>query len=387
MSEETKMPLLIGIGARIRKSPYFDSTIKYGVTGFTIYNKMYLPTGFAGPEAEYNSLINDVTFGDFAAERQVEISGPDAYDFVRLITPRNLSKCEIGHCKYIILTDQDGGIVNDACLLRLELDKFWISPGDGDVSLWLQGIAINSGMDVKIHEPDVSPLKISGPKAGKLIQKLFNGIHDDLGYYKARETKLGNIPMVIARTGWSGELSYELYLQDRKLGNELFEMVYEAAKEFNAAVIAPNNIRTIEGGLLSYQSDFGREHNPFTIGLDRLVDLDQDIDFIGKEALKKIKEKGISKKLIGLEIDGDPIHKVPENFWPIYDDNDKKIGRVSRCVFSPRLNRNIGLAIIDVDHSEPGNPVLIESPRTEHKLTARVHELPWFPAEKNTNLD
>jgi aminomethyltransferase len=242
-------------------------------------------------------------------------------------------------------------------------------------------------MDVKIHEPDVSPLQISGPKAGKLIQKLFNGIHDDLGYYKARETKLGNIPMVIARTGWSGELSYELYLQDRKLGNELFEMVYEAAKEFNAAVIAPNNIRTIEGGLLSYQSDFGREHNPFTIGLDRLVDLDQDIDFIGKEALKKIKEKGISNKLIGLEIDGDPIHKVPENFWPIYDDNDKKIGRVSRCVFSPRLNRNIGLAIIDVDHSEPGNPVLIESPRTEHKLTARVHELPWFPAEKNTNLD
>ena len=280
---------------------------------------MYLPTGFAGPEAEYNSLINDVTFGDFAAERQVEVSGPDAYDFVRLITPRNLAKCEIGHCKYIILTDQDGGIVNDACLLRLELDKFWISPGDGDVSLWLQGIAINSGMDVKIHEPDVSPLQISGPKAGKLIQKLFNGIHDDLGYYKARETKLGNIPMVIARTGWSGELSYELYLQDRKLGNELFEMVYEAAKEFNAAVIAPNNIRTIEGGLLSYQSDFGREHNPFTIGLDRLVDLDQDIDFIGKEALKKIKEKGISNKLIGLEIDGDPIHKVPENFWPIYD--------------------------------------------------------------------
>ena len=154
---------------------------------------MYLPTGFAGPEAEYNSLINDVTFGDFAAERQVEVSGPDAYDFVRLITPRNLSKCEIGHCKYIILTDQDGGIVNDACLLRLELDKFWISPGDGDVSLWLQGIAINSGMDVKIHEPDVSPLQISGPKAGKLIQKLFNGIHDDLGsvsytHLRAHET-------------------------------------------------------------------------------------------------------------------------------------------------------------------------------------------------------
>ena len=317
--QETKLPLLIGIGARIRKSPYFDSTIKYGATGFTIYNKMYLPTSFAGPEKEYESLVNDVTFGDFAAERQVEVSGPDAYKFIRYINPRNLEKCAIGDCKYIVLTDKNGGIINDACLLRLQEDKFWISPGDGDVLLWLEGIAINSDMDIKLHEPDVSPLQISGPKAGKLIQKLFNGEHDDLGYYKARETSLNDIPMVIGRTGWSGELSYELYLQDRKLGNELFEIVHEAAKEFNASVIAPNTIRTIEGGLLSYQSDFGREHNPYTIGLDRLVDVDQDIDFIGKEALKKIKEDGISEKLVGVEIDGDPIQKAPENFWPVFE--------------------------------------------------------------------
>ena len=261
---KSQLPLTIGIGTRIRKSPYYESNLKYGVTGFTVYNKMYLPTAFSGPEKEYESLINDVTFGDFAAERQIEINGKDAYNFVRYITPRNLEKCEIGFCKYIILTDMDGGIINDACLLRLEDNKFWISPGDGDVILWLQGIAINSGMDVSIHEPDVSPLQISGPKSGKLIQKLFNGQHDDLGYYKARQTNLDDIPMVIARTGWSGELSYELYLQDRKLGNKLFELVYDAAKEFNGRVIAPNTIRTIEGGLLSYGSDFGREHNPYT---------------------------------------------------------------------------------------------------------------------------
>ena len=209
---KSQLPLLIGIGTRIRKSPYYESNLKYGVTGFTVYNKMYLPTAFSGPEKEYESLINDVTFGDFAAERQIEINGKDAYNFVRYITPRNLEKCEIGFCKYIILTDMDGVIINDACLLRLEDNKFWISPGDGDVILWLQGIAVNSGMDVSIHEPDVSPLQISGPKSGKLIQKLFNGEHDDLGYYKAKQTELDDIPMVIARTGWSGELSYELYL-------------------------------------------------------------------------------------------------------------------------------------------------------------------------------
>jgi aminomethyltransferase len=379
-----KSPLLIGIGTRVRKSPYFDSTIKYGVKGFTIYNKMYLPTGFSSPTEEYLSLVNDVTFGDFAAERQVEVSGPDAFDFIKYINPRNLSKCNIGDCKYIVLTDSIGCIINDACLIRLADDKFWVSPGDGDVLLWLQGIAMHSGMNVNICEPDVSPLQISGPKAGRLIQKLFAGEHDNLGYYKAKQTSLKNIPMVIARTGWSGELSYELYLQDRKLGNSLFELVYEAAKEFNGNVIAPNNIRTIEGGLLSYGSDFGREHNPYTIGLDRLVDVDQDIDFIGKEALKKIKENGTTSKLIGVEMDGDPIDKVPEHFWPVLNLEGKKIGRLSRCIYSPRLKKNIGLAIVDSHATEEGNKVIIESP--ELKYNAIVAKLPWFPAEKDTNL-
>ena len=380
----SKSPLLIGIGTRIRKSPYFNSTIKYGVKGFTIYNKMYLPTGFSSPAEEYLSLINDVTFGDFAAERQVEVSGPDAFDFIRYINPRNLSKCDIGDCKYIVLTDSNGFIINDACLIRLDDDKFWVSPGDGDVLLWLQGVAMHSGMNVNICEPDVSPLQISGPKAGRLIQKLFAGEHDNLGYYKAKQTSLENIPMVIARTGWSGELSYELYLQDRKLGNSLFELVYEAAKEFNGNVIAPNNIRTIEGGLLSYGSDFGREHNPFTIGLDRLVDVDQDIDFIGKEALKKIKENGTTSKLIGVEMDGDPIDKVPEHFWTVLNLEGKKIGRLSRCIYSPRLKKKIGLAIVDTLASEEGGKVIIES--TEQKYNAVICKLPWFSAEKDTNL-
>jgi aminomethyltransferase len=279
----------------------------------------------------------------------------------------------------------DGGIINDACLLRLEEEKFWISPGDGDVILWLQGIAINSGMDVTIHEPDVSPLQISGPKSGKLIQKLFKGEHDDLGYYKAKQTSLENIPMVIARTGWSGELSYELYLQDRKLGNKLFELVYAAAEEFNGRVIAPNTIRTIEGGLLSYGSDFGREHNPFTIGFDRLVNLDQERDFIGKAALKIIKEEGPKEKLVGIELEGDPIIKAPENFWPVNNSNNEKIGRVSRAFFSPRLQKNIGLAIVDIAYANEETKFSVATPNGDFESV--VVSMPWFEADKNTYLD
>ena len=382
---ESKLPLMIGIGTRIRKSPYYESNLKYGVTGFTVYNKMYLPTSFSSPEKEYESLINDVTFGDFAAERQIEINGPDAHKFVCYVQPRNLEKCAIGACKYILLTDINGGIVNDACLLRLEENKFWISPGDGDVILWLQGIAINSGMDVSIHEPDVSPLQISGPKSGKLIQKLFNGEHDDLGYYKSKQTSLNGIPMVIARTGWSGELSYELYLQDRKLGNQLFELVNDAAEEFNGRVIAPNIIRTIEGGLLSYGGDFGREHNPYTIGLGRLVDLDQEIDFIGKKALKAIKEKGLTEKLVGIELEGNPIIKAPENFWEVNNLDNKKIGRVSRAFYSPRLKKNIGLAIVDINYANEETKFSVATPNGD--LQSVVVSLPWFEADKDTHLD
>ena len=343
-------PANISIGSRIRKSPFYDSTRKYGAKGFTIYNHMFMPTVYTSPEEEYSSLVNDVTMWDVAAERQVEINGPDAYDFVRTLTPRNLEKCEIGHCLYILLTGEDGGIINDAVLLRVKPDQFWISPGDSGVLLWIQGAAINSGMDVNVFEPDVSPLQIGGPKAHMLIEKLFDEDHKNVGFYRARETSLEGIPLVLGRTGWSGEISYELYLQDHKLGNKLWELVREAGLEFNIVPIAPNSIRSIEGGLLSYASDILREDSPFTIGLDRLVDTSQSIEFIGKAALKKIEEEGTKRKLVGVVIDGDPIKSPPEQFWPVQD-NDLKIGHISRCMFSPRLNKNIGFANVPVEFS------------------------------------
>jgi len=378
MSSSIK-PAAISFGSRIRKSPYYDSTRKYGAKAFTIYNHMYMPTSYTSPEEEYLSLVNDVTMWDVAAERQIEINGPDAYDFVRTLTPRNLEKCELGHCLYILLIGEDGGIINDAVLLRVKPDQFWISPGDSDVLLWIQGAAVNSGMDVNVLEPDVSPLQIGGPKAPELIEKLFDKEHKEVGYYRARETSLEGIPLVIARTGWSGEISYELYLRDHKQGNKLWELVREAGLEFNIAPIAPSSIRSIEGGLLSYASDITREDNPFTIGLGRLVDTDQSIEFIGKEALKKIKAEGTRRKLVGVQIDGEPIKVSPEQFWPLTD-NDIKVGHVSRCIFSPRLEKNIGFANVSIEYSDLETKLTLITPDGER--TASVCKMPWFQAER-----
>jgi len=378
MSQENKTAA-IPFGARVRKSPFFNSTRKDGAKAFSVYNHMYFPTAYAGQESEYDSLINDVTMWDVAVERQIEINGPDAYEFIRLLTPRNLEKCEIGRCLYVILTGHNGGAINDAVLLRLKPDQFWLSPGDGDVLLWIQGVAINSGLDVNVFEPDVSPLGICGPKAPALINKLFNGEHDDLRFYRARETSLAGIPMVIARTGWSGEISYELYLRDGKRGDALWAIVKDAGQEFNIAPAAPNTIRSIEGGLLSYVSDITRNDCPYTIGLDRLVDVDQDIDFIGKEALKKINEIGPARKLVGIEIAGDPITSAPEQPWPVFS-GDENVGHVSRCIFSPRLGKNIGFANVPTELSALDTELAIKCYLGD--LTATVSAFPWVPAER-----
>ena len=372
-------PANISFGSRIRKSPFYDSTRKYGAKSFTIYNYMYMPTSYTSSEEEYVSLTNDVTMWDVAGERQIEINGPDAYNFVRTLTPRNLEKCEIGHCLYILLTGEDGCIINDAVLLRVKPDQFWISPGDSEVLLWIQGVAVNSGMDVNVFEPDVSPLQIGGPKAPQLIEKLFDEDHRDVGFYRAIETSLLGIPLVLARTGWSGEISYELYLRNHKLGEQLWEIVMEAGQEYNISPIAPNTIRSIEGGLLSFRSDVLKEDNPYTIGLGRLVDTNQSINFIGKSALKKIEEEGTKRMLVGVILDGDPIKNPPEQFWPVID-HDLKIGHVSRCIYSPRLKKNIGFANVPTEFSKIDTNLSVISP--EGKRSATVCKWPWFPAER-----
>ena len=209
MSNEKFSPY-ISIGSRVRKSPYFDSTKRCGAKAFSIYNHMYMPTLYTSVVDEYWSMINDVVMIDVGVERQIEIKGPDAHKLVQFITPRDVSICDKGKCYYILLTGEDGGIINDAVLLRLAEDQFWVSPGDGDVLLWIEGVAVNSGMDVEVFEPDVSPLQMGGPKSPHVMRELFGDLAIDLGYYRAEQTEVNGIPLVLGRTGWSGEISYEL---------------------------------------------------------------------------------------------------------------------------------------------------------------------------------
>ena len=276
MATEVPTPPVIGFSPRVRKSPYFDATRRYGCTAYTVYNHMFMPTAYGDPVADYWRLAKDVAVCDVAVERQVEIAGPDAFDLVRMLTPRNLEKLRVGQCKYVLLTDENGGIVNDPVLRRLADDRFWLSLADSDVLLWAKGVAHGSGMDVRLFEPDVSPLMIQGPKAADLARDLFGDWVDDLKYFWFREVDLDGMPLIVSRTGWSGERGYEIYLQNGADGARLWEVIMEAGRPHGIKPATPSTIRRIEGGLLSYGADMNLDNNPYEMNLGRLVDLGEN---------------------------------------------------------------------------------------------------------------
>jgi aminomethyltransferase len=378
MTANNECPPAISFGPRVRKSPFFDATLRYGATAFTIYNHMYMPTSYGDPVAEYWRLVRDVTLWDVSCQRQIEISGPDALRFMELLTPRDLSKCAPKQCLYVILSDHDGGTVNDAVLMRLADDRFWLSPGDGDVILWARGVAIHSGLEVSIEEADVYPLQLQGPNSPYVAHKLFGDAVLDLGYYHVMEVEFDGVPLMLSRTGWSGELGFEIYLQDHIHGDQLWEGIMAAGREFNIAPAAPNTIRSIEGGILSYVSDIRAVDNAYTIGLGRLVNLDKKADFIGRDALRRIERQGGHRRLVGIEIDCAPITHN-ESFWNVTD-HGEAVGHVSRCVFSPRLERNIGFANVPDRLTPPGTCLIVETPGGPAQAT--VVPTPWFPAQK-----
>ena len=368
-----------GFGTQIRKSPYFDSTVKWGATGFSVYNHMYIPRDFGSPEQNFWNLIEKSILCDVAVERQVEITGPDAYKFTQLLTPRDLSKLAIGQCKYVLIVNNDGGILNDPVLLRLGENHFWLSLADSDVLLWAQGVAVNSGLDVQIKEPDVSPLQLQGPTSGEIMIKLFGEGIKDLKYYWLREYNLDGIPLIVSRTGWSSELGYEIYLRDGTKGNELYEKIMEAGKEHGLQPGHTSSIRRIEGGMLSYHADADINTNPFELGFDRLVNLDSDNNFIGKEALKKIKANGITRKQVGIEIDCKPLSGPNTTFW-LLKKNNINVGKVTSAVYSPRLKKNIALAMVSVEQSEIGNDFQVIT--NEGTFNCIVVEKPFYDPKK-----
>lgn len=367
-----------------RRSPYFEATRRHGCKSWGLYNHMLLPTLYDDPVTEYEALVGGVTLWDVAVERCIEVAGPDAFDLVNLVTCRDLTKVGPMQARYALLTAPWGGIVNDPVLLRLDENRFWLALADSDALLYLAGVAGARGMDARIAETDVAPMQVQGPRSKDVIRDLFGDAVADLRYYGCGQAEVDGIEVVVSRTGWTCEVGFEVYLLDPTRGDELFERVFGAGEPYGMRVTAPSEARRIEAGIFNYGSDIRIEDTPLHVtGLERLVEWDQEADFLGRSRLEEIRDGNlVDRKLVGLEIGGEPMRDegALNDFWPLYD-ADARVGRITAGTWSPRLEKNIGYGWVPIRWVQIGSALEAETPRG--RVPAVVAPLPFVDPAKD----
>ncbi|MBI1386192.1 MAG: dimethylsulfoniopropionate demethylase [Rhizobiales bacterium] len=350
----------LNMSRRIRRTPYTDKVEQHGVRGFSVVNHMLLPKAF-GPtvEEDFLHLREHVQIWDVSCQRQVEITGPDAARLVQWMTPRDLRRARIGQCLYVPLIDETAGMVNDPVLLKLAEDRFWLSIADSDVLLWAKGLAIGARLDVSVDEPDVSPLAVQGPKAEDLMASIFGEHVRQIRYFRFGHVDFRGTRQLVARTGYSRPGGFEIFLDDSALGPLLWDTIWQAGRRFEMTPGCPNLPDRIEAGLLSYGNEFTRANNPLECGMARYCTLDGSIDYIGREALEAIARRGIERQIRGVLFDGGPCPPCGKP-WPVLV-GATEVGRITSAGWSPRLQRNVGLSMIEKGAWAPGTRVTIES--------------------------
>jgi dimethylsulfoniopropionate demethylase len=332
-----------------------------------------LPAIFRSLAEDYRHLKQNVQLWDVSCEQQVEIRGPDAARLTQLMTPRDLSKATIGQCLYAPLIDEAGGMINDPVILKLTEDRYWISISDSDVLLWAKGLAIGFGLDVAVEQPRIWPLAVQGPKSDDLLASVFGEDVRAIRFFRFATVTFRGHPLVVARSGFSRQGGFEIFVDDPAIGLALWDALWDAGQAFDVRAGCPNLIERIEGGLLSYGNDMTRANNPLECGLDRYCALDAPIEFIGREALRRIHAQGVERRIRGLRIQGAPLPPCQER-WPVRA-SGQEIGRVTSAANSPDLACGIALAMLDRGHWQAGEPVEVEAP--DGPRSARVAELPF----------
>ena len=398
LRQSGRTPVEMLISTRVRKSPYWHLSHEAGCWRATVYNRMYHPRGYVRPEdggamVEYDAIVNHVTMWNVAVERQIQVIGPDAEAFVNYVITRDATRIKVMHAKYVILCNQYGGVLNDPVLLRLSDNEFWFSLADSDLMLWLQGVNVGSGYNVKIAEIDVSPVQIQGPKSAALMADLMGPAIHDLPYYGLLEGKISGREVVVSQSGFSGEKGYEIYLRDATLyAEDLWNAVLEAGKKHNLMVIAPAHHRRIAAGILSWGQDLDFETLPFQCNLGYQVPSKKKSDYIGKEVLEKVRaqiEAGhppFKSVLVGMTFGGKPIDDYAADFWLVSGtDNREPLGYITSPWYSPELSTNIAMGYVPWDMRAIGTTLKIHLPdeyaeRPGEPVNAVVVEIPFRPS-------
>ena len=329
---------------RIRRTPYSQKVEQSGVSAFTVYNHMLLPTIFRSLEEDYHHLKSSVQIWDVSCQRQVEVRGSDAGKLVEKLTPRDLTNFSTDRILYCPIINHKAGILNDPVLIKLADDRFWISTSDSDILLWVAGLAEGCQLDVSVFEPEVYPLAVQGPKSPQLMEKVFGHEIHQLKFFDIRRFNYGKSNFLISNSGFSKQKGYEIYLEDPERGHQLWDSLFEAGSDLDVRAGAPNLIERIEAGLLSYGNDMTIENNPLECGLEKFCNVGVKSNFIGSFALKRLVESGPSQIIRSFSIEGG---KIPFCTTPfeIYEGNHQ-VGKITSASFSPDFDTNVALGMI-----------------------------------------
>jgi glycine cleavage system aminomethyltransferase T len=366
-------------GPWYRRSPFFAATQRAGCSAYDVYNHMLLPAYYDDPETEYWALANDVTLWDVGVERTVEVSGPDADRLIDMLTCRDLTRCQIKQGKYMLVTAPDGGIVNDPVAMHVAEDRWWMQLADSDAGLYAMGVAAQCGLEAEVTFPDVYPCQVQGPKAARTLEKLVGPEIYDLKYYWCDEFEIEGIPVVITRTGWTAVPGFEVNLLSTDGGDQLWDAILRSGEEFSIRPIAPCEARRIEAGIFNYGSDITIEDTPFHVmGLERLVE-EQPQEYIGKEALERIRREGVDRRLVGIELEMAELEAELDWFWPAHH-GGVEVGKVTDAVWSPGLRKNIGYVWVPTELADPGTELSVETP--DGMVKGRTAAIPFVDPRK-----
>ncbi|MCE8532242.1 dimethylsulfoniopropionate demethylase [Ruegeria pomeroyi] len=351
---------------RVRRTPFSSGVEAAGVKGYTVYNHMLLPTVFESLQADCAHLKQHVQVWDVACERQVSIKGPDALRLMKLISPRDMDRMADDQCYYVPTVDHHGGMLNDPVAVKLAADHYWLSLADGDLLQFALGIAIARGFDVEIEEPDVSPLAVQGPKADDLMARVFGDAVRDIRFFRYKRLAFQGGELVVARSGWSKQGGFEIYVEGSELGMPLWNALFAAGEDLNVRAGCPNNIERVESGLLSYGNDMTRENTPYECGLGKFCNSPED--YIGKAALAEQAKNGPARQIRALVIGGD----IPpcQDAWPLLADG-RRVGQVGSAIHSPEFGVNVAIGMVDRSHWAPGSTMEVETPDGMRPVTVR----------------
>lgn len=358
---------------RVRQSPFTSKVEEAGVKAFTVYNRMLLPAVFESLADDAAHLKRAVQIWDVAGERQVEIIGPDATRLIQMSTPRDLARMKDDQCYYIPVVDHEGGMLNDPVALRLAEDRYWVSLADSDLLLYYKGLALGFGLDVKVFEPDVSPLAIQGPKSDALIARAFGEEVTKLRFFRHMPLQFEGADMVIARSGWSLQGGFEIYMNGSEHGPALWDCLFEAGKDLDVRAGCPNGVERIEGGLLSYGSDMDQSHTPFEAGLGKYVHASTKDHCLGTAAL--LAQGAHKREIRPVAIEGAPLLAAPVTRWPLMNKAGEPVGSISSCAYSESFKTNVAIGMVARAYWDAGTALQVQTP--DDLRDAKIEEKFW----------